>query len=215
MKNLGTYISLLFMTIFVGIASFAPIMAFAEETPKNEVISADIIESEEILEEEENVANTEDTEVKQDNNSNVLPATKSTTRFEEKIEPLLWQYGTDVLALGTICLVVLAKSKKSANSVLAVAGLLTKSNDDNKQTQESVKQMQESNNAWKKEMESEFNKKFDEIKKELVDTEKDTNNAVHKLLHVEEIAYEENPTLVSNGTAKKIAEVIHNEKCKS
>ena len=147
-------------------------------------------------------------------NKDMIPETESSTWFEEKIEPLLWNYGMNVAALATICVIVLKKVKRTADSVGAVAGLLTKSNNDNEATKSDVKQLQKSNEAWQQEMEDKFNKKVEEMKSELVETEKDTNKTVHKLLNVEEIAYKGNPSFISKGIAKKISEVIHNDETK-
>ncbi len=202
------------MVIFFGIASFAPIMAFAEETPKNSENSVDIIADGETLDNDENASNSQDIKVESNDNKDILPKTEDSKWFEEKIEPLLWEYGTEVVALGTICLIVFKKGKKAAKAVSAAASLLTESNNDNKTTQADVKKLQQSNEEWKREMEAQFDKRFEQIKTEIVDTEKDTNHTVHKLLQVEEIAYEGNPTLVSKGAAKKISEVIHNDETK-
>lgn len=167
-----------------------------EETP--EEVPEEESKNEEIFEEE----STKETIEK------VLPKTEGTSWFEKNVEPLLWRAGADVVALGAICVIVLKRSKKAADSVNAVAGLLVQSNDNNKESAKALKSIRKENEEWKKEMEEQINQRFDEMRKDLVDTGKDTNEVVHKLLCVEEIAYEENPYFVSNGTAKKIAEVI-------
>jgi hypothetical protein len=163
-----------------------------EEVPEEET------ESEEILEEE----------TTEEAIDGVLPKTEGTSWFEENIEPLLWRAGADVVALGTVCVIVLKRSKKAADSVNAVAGLLMASNDNNKESAKEMKAIRKEHDEWKKGMEAMMNKRFEEMRKDIVETEKDTNEVVHKLLSVEEIAYEENPSFVSSGTAKKIAEVI-------
>jgi hypothetical protein len=49
------------------------------------------------------------------------------------------------------------------------------------------------------------------MRTQVADKVSDTNVTVHKILQAEELAFEENPVLVQNGTAKKIAEVLHHE----
>lgn len=57
-------------------------------------------------------------------------------------------------------------------------------------------------------LEEQLKTAFDQLKSVVTDKVDDTNTAVHKLLTVEKIAYGDNPVLVSNGTARKISEVV-------
>lgn len=61
---------------------------------------------------------------------------------------------------------------------------------------------------WETHLEEQLTRMFDQLQKNVVNRVSDTNTTVHKLLDVEKIAYGDNPVLVSNGTAKKIAEVV-------
>ena len=49
-----------------------------------------------------------------------------------------------------------------------------------------------------------------QIREDVRDRIEDACDTVHKILEVEEIAYKNNPLMVSEGTAAKIEEVIHN-----
>lgn len=65
------------------------------------------------------------------------------------------------------------------------------------------------------EMQGAFAKAVQELKETLADKVTNADDTLHKLLEVEKLAYGDNAALVSNGTAKKIAEVVGNGKKKN
>jgi hypothetical protein len=62
---------------------------------------------------------------------------------------------------------------------------------------------------WETRFEEQMKLVFEELRNVMADKVDDANTTVHKLLEVENIVYGDNPVLVSNGTAKKVAEVVN------
>lgn len=157
----------------------------------------------------------EDSQTESELPDGMIPETEGSKWFEKYIAPYLKEYGVTVLGVATAIVLLLGKIKKVINKAIelfnAAIEALKKSNKDNEQTQSDIKKQNEDLETWKKETRAELDKALLDMKKQVVDKVADTNTTVHKLLEVEEIAYEENPVLVSNGTAKKIAEVLHHE----
>lgn len=180
---------------FTFLSPSLPIMAFAETTTP--------ATSEEILEE------------------GIVPETEASVWFKEKIMPYILKYGMVFLGTASALIAFLRKHKKALAELIGAYNALKKSNEDNEQTKAEVDLTQTRMLEWQKRQEERmqeyFDKqdermlqRFDEIASKVTNRIEDACETAHKLLEVEELAYEDNPALVSQGTAKKIAEVIHN-----
>lgn len=181
------------LAIGVGIN---PVTAYAEDSAVIPEISAEIETSEEVVEDSESVENSEDIEVEtsEENESNVIKKTSASEWFEETIKPIAIQFGVTGLAVVVVWFFASKKLRMLNKKLEEAVNLVTQSHEEN------VK-LKAENAKWKKEIEENLLKGVDDI-----------GDTVHKILTVEKIAYETNATLVSNGTAKKIAEVINEEK---
>ena len=206
-----------FLTV-VGLAlgvgfSFMPVVASAEEPPQQEIVV-----EEEVYEN----AGTEDI------TEDIIPETETSKWFETYIIPVI----INVLAPlgGTIAGgVVVFKGISNAKAILDVAikGLSNakgQTDDASKDLTDARAEMKEwqisqskeigmfmegisnANEAWKKQFTQMVMEMFEKLQEDMCNTVSDTNTTVHKLLDVEKIAYGDNPVLVSNGTAKKIAD---------
>ena len=174
--------------------AFSPVIAVAEESAETPIESAEIFESEEVIEETESVENSavlEDVE-------GIIPETEGSKWFDKYIVPFLVEYGAVLSAFATGVFVFLKSIRKIKAAFADATAVVNTSNNDNAELRAEIKQMKKENEAWKKSIE-------DQVVAGLADT----NKTVHKILDVEEIAYENNTALVGNGTAKKISEVIH------
>ena len=172
-----------------------PVTAYADET-EMPVISSEIETSEEVIEETESVENSSnlEAETSEENDGKVIAKTKASEWFEETIKPMAIQFGVTGAAVVVVWFFASKKLRMLNKKLEEAVNLVTQSHEEN------VK-LKAENAKWKKEIEEHLLKGVDDI-----------GDTVHKLLTVEKIAYETNTKLVSNGTAKKIAEVINEEK---
>lgn len=163
---------------------------------------------------------------------NIVPETEWSVLFKEKVLPHVLEYGAAALGVLTAVLVSLKRLRITISELVGAYKALKKSNEDNEKTKTDVTSLMDSVQEWQKnqaelqrafmeqqavDMQAHFEKhekimedRFKEIALTVVDKIEDAVETAHKILDVEEIAFEENPALVSNGTAKKISEVIHN-----
>ena len=180
-----------------------PVTAYAEDSVEIPVISAEIETSEEVIEETESVENSSnlEAETSEEDEGDVIEKTSASEWFEETIKPIALQYGASVMAFATVAFIAFKKIRKAAREFKEAVDAVKASNDDNLKAKAQMDEMRAENAKWKKEIEEHLLKGVDDI-----------GDTVHKLLTVEKIAYETNTKLVSNGTAKKIAEVINEEK---
>ncbi|MBQ7831090.1 MAG: hypothetical protein IJX30_00545 [Clostridia bacterium] len=149
--------------------------------------------------------------VEMETKAEIVPKTADSEWFEEILEPILIRYGVDVLAFLTaagICLKGLKKAKKIFETATAI---VTASHKDNESLSAKQTDLEARQDEYEKAMDEKMDKRFQEMEEKLVSEVDDTNKTVHKLLDVEEIAYTSNPVLVSNGAAKRIAEVVKHE----
>lgn len=203
----------------------SPVTAFAEDVEESVEISvetSEIVSAEEVVEETESVGNSAvlegETEV-----DGVIPETEGSEWFEEYIQPYLIEYGAVLAAVITGAVLFLKKAKKVLDLFIALLEKLKIANKRVEGTADEVKILREENAALRKELKEEnanhrkeLKEDMEKFKTELIDTLKevltdkveDIDETVHKILDVEEIAYESNAKLVGNGTAKKISEVI-------
>ncbi len=164
--------------------------------------------------------------------TDVIPETEESVWFKEKILPYIVEYGAAALGVFTAVLLSLKKLRVTIADLVGAYNALKKSNKDNESLSEGVNTFKADVREWQEETLSaqrEFmtaqrtemqafmtaqkeamEKGFQQIASTVVDKLDDTCKTAHKILDVEELAFEENPALVSNGTSKKIAEVIHN-----
>jgi hypothetical protein len=192
----------------------SPITAFAEDVEESVEISvetSEIIASEEVVEETESVENSANDEVVEEDNG-IIPETEGSEWFDKYILPFLVEYGGDIVALATMGWFFLKKLKKAKEAFESATGLLGVANKKVEGTDAEVKRLREENDAMRKALQEDMEKFKTELvetlKEVLTDKVEDIDETVHKILDVEEIAYESNAKLVGNGTAKKISEVI-------
>jgi hypothetical protein len=203
--------------IMAGAGFFAPIVVQAEE-------NTDIVSTQETLEnsaetnETENVSTEEATS---ENQAEIVAKTNANEWFEETLMPLIIQYGTEVLAFATVVMIALNDLNKTKSTLGIAVGALTKSNTDNKDTSKAVKELKSEYAKQMSEMQAEmkrignmFVEAVNEIKASLSDKVNDADGKLNALLEVEKLAYGDQAKLVSNGTAKRIAEVVNGGKVK-
>lgn len=162
----------------------------------------------------------------------IIPETEASKWFKEKIVPYIVEYGAALLGALSGLVLVLSKLKKSIANLVGAYNALKQANEDSEKTKNAVSAQDANIKEWQtaqnEEMrawmhaESEERKKWQEEQKTLMiegyqqiteavtDKLDDIGETAHKILDVEEIAYEDNPVLVSKGTTKKIKGVIHN-----
>lgn len=157
----------------------------------------------------------------EDEGGGMIPETAASEWFKEKVVPYILEYGAAALGVLSGLLFVLGKLKKSIANLVGAYQALKKSNTDNETTRTEVETLKTDVGAWTAKQEAKLEeyfakqeelmeKRFDEIALKVTDKLDDIDETAHKILDVEEIAYEDNPVLVSKGTSKKISEVIHN-----
>lgn len=179
-----------------GVAT--PLFVNAEETQKNAIESV-------VAEELENVPSDAETN---ENQTEIVQETETSKWFDETIKPLLIEYGAMVAAGLSAAAICLKKIKKAKEIFDSATGVVEKSNADNKE----IKRLVED---FKNEVLSGLGLVADALKEIREGVEEkviDVDEIVHKLLDVERLAYGSNAALVSNGTAKRIAEVIDHGK---
>jgi hypothetical protein len=190
----------------------APIVASAEETQES-------VESVEL----ENVSTEAETS---ENQANIVEETDTSKWFDETIKPMLIQYGASVVAFVTAVLMMLSRLNKTGSTLGVALGALTKANADYISTAQAVTDMKAEfqaeyerqkaeNDTRMAEMAEMFVNALKELNESLTDKVVDIDEVAHKLLDVEMLAYGDNSKLVSNGTAKRIAEVVNNGKIKN
>lgn len=175
-----------------------PLIVSADEPAGMPEISVEITSSENVS------ADDEATE----NDTKIVKETETSKWFDETIKPLLIEYGAMVAAVFSAAAFCLKKIKKAKEMFDSATGVVEKSNADNKE----IKRLVED---FKNEVLSGLGLVADALKEIREGVEEkviDVDEVVHKLLDVEKIAYGNNAHLVSNGTAKRIAEVIGNGK---
>lgn len=186
-----------------------PLLVSAEETKKNAIESV-------VTEELENAPSDAETN---ENQTEIVQETETSKWFDETIKPMLIEYGASVVAFGTAVFFMLKDFNKTKSTLGIAVGALTKSNTNNKDTAKAVEEFKALYEKQKEEyakqiaeMQSVFVGALEELKVMLADKVNDADDTLHKLLDVERLAYGSNAHLVSNGTAKRIAEVIDHGK---
>lgn len=175
-----------------------PLVATAEESVETPEISTEIADT--------NIEPSEETTA--ENDPEIVEETETSKWFDETLKPLLLEYGAEVAAIATVVFVCLRDLKKTKGVFDTAVEAITKSNKDNESTSKAVKKLKE---EMAKEMKG-VAEALKSIREGLEAKVIDVDNIVHKLLDVEKLAYGNNAHLVSNGTAKRIAEVIGNGK---
>ena len=152
-----------------------------------------------------------------------VEAVGTDTWFDETLKPLIIEYGADVVAFLTVAFIALKDTQKTKSALSEAVNTAVQSYTENKNTVTAVQELKE---AFAEEMRSLKEEHAEEIKamqevfvqaveaiRESVAVKvDDIDDVAHKLLDVEKLAYGNNAHLVSNGTAKRIAEVIGNGK---
>lgn len=187
-----------------------PFVASADEAVDS-VETSEIVSVEEVVEETESVENTANDEVVEDD-GNVIPETDDSKWFEETIQPILLQYGAQILAMITVAFAVFKKLSSVVKMFISALEKLGIANEQVKEANEKMEALEKQNAEWQEHMDAyvkeTITKLIEGIKEAVGDKVDDIDDVVHKILEVEEIVYESNPTLVGNGTAKKVSEVI-------
>lgn len=191
-----------------GIGLSTPILVSAE----------DGVEIEETLE-TSNVSNESETS---ENHAEIVEETETSKWFDETIKPLLLQLGAEVAAFLFVAWLWLKKFGKAKDAFGNAVGILTQSNTANTDTAKSVEALRAENARHEAEMDAKVEKMAEmfmnglkALQETLGDKVDDIDVTAHKLLDVEKLAYCNNSALVSNGTAKRIAEVVGYEKDKN
>lgn len=138
----------------------------------------------------------------------LIPETEGSKWFSETLMPLILQYGAALLGVLSAGIVLLRKIIKTVKELKEAKNLLKSSDEHNKTSLENM-------NAFETRMQEQYDeytkliqKKLDEVQAGVVADVRETKKAVNKLLAVERRAYLDSPALVSEGTARKIAEVF-------
>lgn len=162
----------------------------------------------------------------------IIPETEFSLWFKEKILPYILQFLAVAGGALFSFLLVLRKFDIKLGDLINACNVLRKANKDSEETKADVTKQNEFIQEWTSNQnryiqsvmstQSEEMKKWQEaqaaamleglkqIREEVKDRIEDACETVHKILDVEEIAYQNNPAMVSQGTTAKIEEVIHN-----
>lgn len=170
---------------------FTPLIVSADEGVETPEISVEITDTDIVSSEEEITEN--DTEF--------VEETETSKWFDETIKPLALEFFAVAVGFSAVTAISWKKLKKTMAALTEAVAALAQSIAENK--------------ALKKEMRKGMNAVVDaleEIREGLEAKVVDVDEVVHKLLDVEKLAYGNNAHLVSNGTARRIAEVIGNGK---
>lgn len=149
----------------------------------------------------------------------ILPETQASKWFSETLLPLIMQYGAAALGVLSAGFVLLGKIARTVKELKGAKDDLANSN---KQNESSRKRIEEFENSMREKYEEQERKlqeanaahereigdKIRQIEQRVANDVHDTKKAVDKLLAVERSAYLDSPALVSDGTARKIAEVL-------
>ena len=168
-----------------------PLIVSADEGVETPEISVEITDTDIVSSEEETAEN--DTEI--------VEKTETSKWFDETIKPLALEFFAVAVGFSAVTAISWKKLKKTMAALAEAVAALAQSIAENK--------------ALRKEMRKGMNAVADALKdiREGLETKViDVDEIVHKLLDVEKLAYGNNAHLVSNGTAKRIAEVIGNGK---
>lgn len=215
MKKLILKIVLMATAVFAGFGYIPTIMANAEGTQESGVESVEIVETENEPSEEET----------SENQANFVEETETSEWFDETMKPALIQYGACVFGFATALFFMLKQMNKTGYTLGIALGALTQSNADNISTSQAVAELKAESQASYERQQAEYERRMQEmsdmfanalkeLRESLADKVVDIDETAHKLLDVEMLAYGNNAKLVSNGTAKRIAEVVNNGKVK-
>ena len=210
MKRLTKLFLAVIGVTFCMSASGVPLIAYAES-------ATETLENSTIYDETENESNEAETsEIEGENDAETenkeVAETGTSLWFDEVVKPLLVQYGGGVLAFATaiwLCLKDLNKTKTALAS--ALSALLT-SNSNNETMKAEVETFKAEVRKEIAEIRQEFQNGLKALQEGVGAKIEDINETTHKLLEVEKLAYGDNAHLVSNGTAKRIAEVVDHGK---
>ena len=168
-----------------------PLFVSADEGVETPEISTEITDTDIVSSEGETA----------ENDGEIVAKTETSKWFDENVKPLLIQGAAAVVGV-LIAIAIIAKKSKNFLKVLTeTITALTKALAENKALKKEMRKLGES-----------VAEALNEIREGLETKVIDVDEIVHKLLEVEKLAYGNNAHLVSNGTAKRIAEVIGNGK---
>lgn len=163
----------------------------------------------------------------------IIPETEFSLWFKEKILPYILQFLAVAVGALFSFLLVLRKFDIKLGDLINACNVLRKANKDSEDTKAAVQAQDnkllewtasqaESMKEWQREQKEQMQEHmraqaeamaagFAQIAADVTNKLDDAVKTVHKILDVEEIAYRENPAMVSKGTAHKIEEVIHGD----
>lgn len=201
MKKLIFKIILGATMVFTGASLVSPITASANEGAETPVESV-------VVEDASNVSS--ETEAQEN-----APKETADEWFDKVLMPLLMQVGAEVGAFALVVWMMLKDLNKTKAMLAESVTALITSNGNNSDTAKSVEELKAEYEKRMEAMESlvssmgeMFAAALKELKVSLGDKVADADDLLHKLLEVEKLAYGDNAALVSNGTAKMIAEVV-------
>ena len=162
----------------------------------------------------------------------IIPETEFSLWFKEKILPYILQFLAVAGGALFSFLLVLKKLNITLGDLINACNVLRKANKDSEETKAAVQAQDnkllewtasqaESMKEWQREQKEQMQEQmraqaeamaagFAQIAADVTNKLDDAVKTVHKILDVEEIAYQNNPAMVSQGTTAKIEEVIHN-----
>jgi hypothetical protein len=191
--------------VMTGFGLFAPVMASADEGVENAVESVVTDETSNVSGEEETAENTPKEEAVESGDE----------WFDEVLMPMVIEYGASVVAFATAVFILLKDFNKTKSTLGTAVGALLTSNGNNEDTAKAVAELKSVYEKQMTEMKGQvenvtalFVEALKELKEGLADKVDNADGTLQKLLEVEKLAYGDNAALVSNGTAKKIAEVV-------
>ena len=156
----------------------------------------------------------------------IIPETEWSAWFKEKIVPYILEFLAVAAGALSVFVLVLKRFNLRLGDLIDAVRVLRKANEDSEETKAAVQEQKEEQLAWEQRQEEEekawqaqqmqiMAEGFAKIAESVTNKLDDAVKTVHKILDVEEIAYRENPVLVSKGTAHKIEEVIHGDEKKN
>lgn len=190
------------LLFFVGMTNIGA----SAETPEISVmesVSEEVVDSEEEMQ-NSSVFEAETSEEITSEYFGVIPETEESKWFEEHIQPYLMT-ALSVLAAFLTCIAFVIKP------IAKVVSKFKDAKDELVSNNKENAEMRKNNDAWKeevrKELKAEMDKRFSAMEKET----HETHEGVKKLLKVDQIVFEDNPSMVSKGTSHKVAEVLNHE----
>lgn len=212
-KNFLLKIALCATAILATAGFIAPITVNAEESITESVVES-VSEGVESVETSE-AENVPSEEVASENHAEIVEETETSKWFDETLKPLLLQFGAEIAAFLAVAWLWLRKFGKAKDAFGNAVDVLTQSNTENTNTEKAVKELRAENARHEAEMDAKMERMAEmfmnglkALQETLGDKVADIDVTAHKLLDVEKLAYCNNSTLVSNGTAKRIAEVV-------